>query len=135
MTMIATRWDFASDGGSWTLPQVWRGAATARCRSRQADEAVRLYGKAGPVSGWLSAMGCDDDHPEGPKPDRHETPDSAGAPRAVLRQKVGADASPSACRSLSHVNARLTVHGRAELVRRVVNLGRPVAHVVIQLNV
>jgi hypothetical protein len=36
---------------------------------------------------------------------------------------------------LSHVNARLTVHGRAELVRRVVNLGRPVAHVVIQLNV
>jgi transposase InsO family protein len=36
---------------------------------------------------------------------------------------------------LSHANARLTVHGRAELVRRVVELGRPVAHVVIELNV
>jgi transposase InsO family protein len=36
---------------------------------------------------------------------------------------------------VSHANARLTVHGRAELVRRVVHLGRPVAHVVIELNV
>src|SRR6478672_7430138 len=36
---------------------------------------------------------------------------------------------------VSHANARLTVHGRAELVRRVVELGRPVAHVVIELNV
>ena len=36
---------------------------------------------------------------------------------------------------MSHANARLTVHGRAELVRRVVHLGRPVAHVVIELNV
>jgi transposase InsO family protein len=36
---------------------------------------------------------------------------------------------------MSHANARLTVHGRAELVRRVVELGRPVAHVVIELNV
>ena len=36
---------------------------------------------------------------------------------------------------MSHANARLTVHGRAELVRRVVDLGRPVAHVVIELNV
>jgi transposase len=36
---------------------------------------------------------------------------------------------------LSHANARLTVHGRAELVRRVVDLGRPVAHVVVELNV
>jgi transposase InsO family protein len=36
---------------------------------------------------------------------------------------------------LSHANARLTVHGRAELVRRVVVQGRPVAHVVIELNV
>jgi transposase InsO family protein len=36
---------------------------------------------------------------------------------------------------LSHANARLTVHGRRELVRRVVDLGRPVAHVVIELNV
>jgi transposase InsO family protein len=36
---------------------------------------------------------------------------------------------------LSHANARLTVHGRAELVRRVVELGRPVAHVVVELNV
>jgi transposase InsO family protein len=36
---------------------------------------------------------------------------------------------------VSHANARLTVHGRAELVRRVVDLGRPVAHVVIELNV
>jgi len=36
---------------------------------------------------------------------------------------------------LSHANARLTVHGRAELIRRVVDLGRPVAHVVVELNV
>ena len=36
---------------------------------------------------------------------------------------------------MSHANARLTVHGRAELVRRVVEQGRPVAHVVIELNV
>src|SRR3954470_865918 len=36
---------------------------------------------------------------------------------------------------VSHANARLTVHGRAELVRRVVDLGRPVAHVVVELNV
>ena len=36
---------------------------------------------------------------------------------------------------MSHANARLTVHGRAELVRRVVDQGRPVAHVVIELNV
>ncbi len=36
---------------------------------------------------------------------------------------------------MSHANARLTVHGRAELVRRVVELGRPVAHVVIELNI
>ena len=36
---------------------------------------------------------------------------------------------------MSHANARLTVHGRAELIRRVVELGRPVAHVVIELNV
>jgi hypothetical protein len=36
---------------------------------------------------------------------------------------------------VSHANARLTVHGRAELVRRVVELGRPVAQVVIELNI
>jgi transposase InsO family protein len=36
---------------------------------------------------------------------------------------------------LSHANARLTVHGRLELIRRVVDLGRPVAHVVVELNV
>jgi transposase len=36
---------------------------------------------------------------------------------------------------VSHANARLTVHGRAELVRRVVVEGRPVAHVVVELNV
>jgi transposase InsO family protein len=36
---------------------------------------------------------------------------------------------------VSHANARLTVHGRAELVRRVVSQGRPVAHVVVELNV
>src|SRR4051812_7662485 len=36
---------------------------------------------------------------------------------------------------VSHANARLTVHGRAELVRRVVEQGRPVAHVVVELNV
>jgi transposase InsO family protein/transposase-like protein len=35
---------------------------------------------------------------------------------------------------LSHANARLTVHGRLELVRRVVEQGRPVAHVVVELN-
>jgi transposase InsO family protein len=33
-----------------------------------------------------------------------------------------------------HANARLTVHGRLELVRRVVEQGRPVAHVVRELN-
>jgi transposase InsO family protein len=36
---------------------------------------------------------------------------------------------------MSHANARLTVHGRTELVRRVIELGRPVAHVVVELNV
>lgn len=36
---------------------------------------------------------------------------------------------------MSHANARLTVHGRAELVRRVVEQGRPVARVVVALNV
>ena len=36
---------------------------------------------------------------------------------------------------MSHANARLTVHGRAELVRRVVDQGRPVAHVVAELNI
>jgi transposase InsO family protein len=36
---------------------------------------------------------------------------------------------------VSHANARLTVYGRAELVRRVVEQGRPVAHVVRELNV
>jgi transposase len=36
---------------------------------------------------------------------------------------------------VSHANARLTVHGRAELVRRVVEQGRPVAHVVVEMNV
>ena len=36
---------------------------------------------------------------------------------------------------MSHANARLTVHGRAELVRRVVEQGRPVAHVVVEMNV
>jgi len=36
---------------------------------------------------------------------------------------------------VSHANARLTVYGRAELVRRVVEQGRPVAHVVAELNV
>jgi transposase-like protein len=36
---------------------------------------------------------------------------------------------------VSHANARLTVHGRAELVRRVVDQGRPVAHVVAELNI
>ena len=36
---------------------------------------------------------------------------------------------------MSHANARLTVHGRAELVRRVVEQGRPVAHVVAEMNV
>jgi transposase-like protein len=33
-----------------------------------------------------------------------------------------------------HANARLTVYGRAELVRRVVVEGRPVAHVVAELG-
>lgn len=36
---------------------------------------------------------------------------------------------------MSHANARLTVHGRTELVRRVLVLGRPVAHVVAELNI
>jgi transposase InsO family protein len=36
---------------------------------------------------------------------------------------------------VSHANARLTVHGRAELVRRVVEQGRPVAHVAAEMNV
>ena len=36
---------------------------------------------------------------------------------------------------MSHANARLTVYGRAELVRRVVQDRRPVAHVVKELNV
>lgn len=36
---------------------------------------------------------------------------------------------------MSHANARLTVHGRVELVRRVVQDRRPVAHVVKELNV
>ena len=36
---------------------------------------------------------------------------------------------------MSHANARLTVYGRAELVRRVVVDRRPVAHVVKELNV
>jgi transposase InsO family protein len=36
---------------------------------------------------------------------------------------------------VSHANARLTVHGRVELVRRVVQDQRPVAHVVKELNV
>jgi hypothetical protein len=36
---------------------------------------------------------------------------------------------------LFHAHARLTVHDRAELVRRVVVEGRPVAHVVVELNV
>ena len=35
---------------------------------------------------------------------------------------------------MSHANARLTVFGRRELVRRVVEQGRPVAHVVKELN-
>jgi transposase len=36
---------------------------------------------------------------------------------------------------VSHANARLTIHGRAELIRRVVVQGRPVAHVVAEMNV
>jgi transposase InsO family protein len=36
---------------------------------------------------------------------------------------------------VAHANARLTVHGRAELVRRVLVEGRPIAHVVVELNV
>ncbi|MGD9955238.1 MAG: IS481 family transposase [Candidatus Nanopelagicales bacterium] len=36
---------------------------------------------------------------------------------------------------MSHANARLTVYGRLELVRRVIEDGRPVAHVVKELNV
>ena len=35
---------------------------------------------------------------------------------------------------MSHANARLTVHGRLELVRRVIEQRRPVAHVVVELN-
>ena len=35
---------------------------------------------------------------------------------------------------MSHANARLTFHGRLELIRRVIELGRPVAHVVVELN-
>lgn len=35
---------------------------------------------------------------------------------------------------MSHANARLTVHARVELVRRVVQDGRPVAHVAAELN-
>ena len=35
---------------------------------------------------------------------------------------------------MSHANARLTVHARIELVRRVVEDGRPVAHVAAELN-
>lgn len=36
---------------------------------------------------------------------------------------------------MSHANARLTVHGRVELIRRVIEQGRPVAHVVKELNI
>ncbi len=36
---------------------------------------------------------------------------------------------------MSHADARLTVHGRVELVRRVIEQGRPVAYVVVELNV
>ena len=36
--------------------------------------------------------------------------------------------------SVSHANARLTVHARIELVRRVVQDGRPVAHVAAELH-
>ena len=36
---------------------------------------------------------------------------------------------------MSHANARLTVHGRLELVRRVIEQQRPVAHVVKELNI
>ena len=36
---------------------------------------------------------------------------------------------------MSHANARLTVHGRVELIRRVIGEGRPVAHVVKELNI
>ncbi|WP_306828789.1 IS481 family transposase [Nakamurella flavida] len=36
---------------------------------------------------------------------------------------------------MSHANARLTVHGRAELIRRVIEQGRPVAHVVVEMNI
>lgn len=36
---------------------------------------------------------------------------------------------------MSHANARLTVYGRLELVRRVIEQGRPVAHVVKELNI
>ncbi|MGZ4633390.1 MAG: IS481 family transposase [Actinomycetes bacterium] len=35
---------------------------------------------------------------------------------------------------MSHANARLTFHGRKELIRRVIEQGRPVAHVVVELN-
>ena len=36
--------------------------------------------------------------------------------------------------SLSHAQARLTVHGRVELIHRVVEQGRPVAHVIKELK-
>ena len=36
---------------------------------------------------------------------------------------------------MAHANARLTVHGRALLVRRVVTEGRPAAHVAAELGV
>ena len=36
---------------------------------------------------------------------------------------------------MSHANARLTRHGRCELVRRVVFDGRPAAHVAAELGV
>lgn len=36
---------------------------------------------------------------------------------------------------MSHANARLTVHGRLPLVRRVIGDGRPVAHVAKELGV
>jgi transposase len=49
---------------------------------------------------------------------------------------VGADAIPNNPEvSLSHADARLTVHGRVELIRRVIGEGRPIAHVVKELNI
>ncbi|WP_165609388.1 leucine zipper domain-containing protein, partial [Mycobacterium alsense] len=36
---------------------------------------------------------------------------------------------------MSHANARLTVHGRALLVERIIDGGRPVAHVAAELGV